>query len=175
MEKLKREIVAKQLGRNPDNLKDIVVYCSPSKKPAVVLTSPFSSDKGIFPTIYWLSCPYLVEEIFRIEDKGLVKKLTEKLKSDSEFKKEMMKTHEKYAERRLSMLLPEEIKKIKDKSKDMYKVIKESGVGGIMDKGGIKCLHAHYADYLVNGDNPAGKIISDKISWPKCCSCGDDS
>lgn len=162
------QVIKEQLEREPDNLLDIIKYC-PSGKPAVLLTVPFGEDQNVFPTIYWLSCPYLVKEVSKLEDKGLIKKLTLKLKKNKLFRKRMEREHEVYARKRMALLEQKKIDAIKKISPDIIKVLKNSGVGGIRDKNGIKCLHTHLADYMVNGENPVGEIVNQFVEWPKEC------
>ena len=52
-----------------------------------------------------------------------------------------------------------QLEELKEKNEGQYRVIKESGVGGIMDFSGIKCLHTHYAHYLVDSNNPVGELV----------------
>jgi len=69
----------------------------------------------------------------------------------------------------MNLLNEKMINSIKSKSLDILNVLENSGVGGIMDKGGLKCLHAHLADYLVNGLNPIGEIVYKFLQWPEEC------
>lgn len=166
------DIVKYQIGRYPENLSGIALYC-PFKKPAVLLTLPYSEENGIFPTIYWLSCPYLVKEVSRLEGEGLIKELSSSLKNNKDFREKLMNTHKRYAAKRLHLLSEEEQKKIKDKSIRMYDVLVKSGVGGIMEKDGVKCLHTHLADFLVNQDNILGEIVWEHTDWPEDCHICD--
>jgi len=163
-----RFIIKFQLGREPHNLIGIAKYC-PFNKPAVIITDPFSREYGVFPTTYWLSCPYLVKQVSRLEDKGIISELSKRLQDEQKFKREMKNAHRNYRQQRLQYLSDEDSKNIANISHDIIKVLKESGVGGIRDKKGIKCLHAHLADYLVNGQNPVGKLVWDKLDWPQEC------
>ena len=81
----------------------------------------------------------------------------------------MEKTHSKYAAIRKKLLSSEQLQKAENISEDLYKTLIESGVGGIRDKEGIKCLHTHLADYLINQINPVGEIVFTKIDWPEKC------
>ena len=56
-------LIKKQLGRSPDNLLGIARYC-PFGSPAVLVVKPYSKKGIVFPTTYWLSCPYLVKEVY---------------------------------------------------------------------------------------------------------------
>ncbi|MFW6022519.1 MAG: DUF501 domain-containing protein [Halanaerobiaceae bacterium] len=170
-----KKVIEYQLGRNPENLKNIALYC-PFQNPAVLRTIPYSIDYGIFPTMYWLSCPHLVREVSKLEDEGLVKKISRKLKNIPELQEEMKKAHQDYARKREELLTVKNRSKLKIKSEGMYKVIIESGVGGIIEKEGVKCLHTHLADFLVAGENPVGRMVWDLVEWPdKCEICNIDN
>mgnify|MGYP006271736855 FL=1 len=157
------KIIKKQLEREPDNLLEVVKRC-PFSYPAVLTVKPYENSI-VFPTTYWLSCPYFVKEVGKIEDKGLIQKLTLKLKNDREFRSSLKKAHQHYANKRLEYL----DKKLEELPDGIRDVIENSGVGGIIDKEGVKCLHTHLADYLVNGLNPVGEIVFNKLNWPDNC------
>lgn len=157
------QIIKKQLGRTPNNLIGVAREC-PFGYPAVLITNPYE-DGIVFPTTYWLSCPFLVKELGKIEDTGIIKDLTDRLKNDRELRKKLELAHKNYAEKRLSYLNCD----LDNLSEGIKKVITTSGVGGIVDKEGIKCLHTHLADYLVNGENPIGRIAFKKVDWPDNC------
>ncbi|MGM0409802.1 MAG: DUF501 domain-containing protein [Bacillota bacterium] len=157
------KLIKKQLGRKPDNLLEVKKRC-PFDYPAVLLVAPYKNSI-VFPTIYWLSCPYLVKEISKIEDKGMVKELTERLNNDNNFREKLKRAHQRYAKERLEYLDQD----LEDISAGIRDVLVNSGVGGIIDKKGIKCLHTHVADYLVNAKNIVGELVFNKIKWPKSC------
>ncbi len=67
-----------------------------------------------------------------------------------------------YAARRLA-LIPIEVRERMGgiEYPDRYQVLAESGVGGTRNpEGGVKCLHAHMADYLVHGENVIGAAVA---------------
>jgi uncharacterized protein len=163
-----QKIIKRQLGREPDNLGGVARYC-PSGKPAVLLTLPYSRQQGVFPTTYWLSCPYLVKEVSRLEDEGLIKSLTSRLNSDTEFKKALDNAHERYAKKRFSLLSDDYLEELNKESPSILQILRHSGIGGIRNKG-IKCLHAHLADYLVGAQNPVGEAIWQSLGWPDNCN-----
>ncbi|MFW6308574.1 MAG: DUF501 domain-containing protein [bacterium] len=165
-------IIKKQLDKEPENLRAVALRC-PQGNPVVLKTSPFSEKNGVFPTIYWLSCPFYGQHVSRLEDQGLVKNLTKKLQQDPEFALRLKEAHNRYARERFNLLNQEQIAKIKKISLDILVVLKNSGVGGIRDKKGIKCLHTHLADFLVNGQNPVGKKVIKKMPDLEDCPFQD--
>lgn len=162
------KIIELQLDRKINNFLVTAKYC-PFGFPAVVTVNPFVNNIAA-PTIYWLSCPYLSYEVDRLEaDSDLITELGNRFKNDQSFRYLMEEAHQKYAVSRKKLLSDEQLQKAKNISEDLYTTLIESGVGGIKDKDGIKCLHTHLADFLVNQFNPAGKIVFNKIDWPKNC------
>ena len=163
-----QKIVELQLDRKIENFFKTASYC-PFGFPAVVTVNPFVNNIPA-PTIYWLSCPYLRYEVDLLEgESNMISELVEMLKYDRKFKELMDETHKKYAVKRKKLLSAEQLQKAKKISEDLYNTLSESGVGGIKDKDGIKCLHTHLADYLVDGFNPVGKKVFEKVNWPKSC------
>lgn len=162
------EIVEMQLEREINNYLKTVFYC-PFDFPAVILVNPFINNI-VAPTIYWLSCPYLNYKIDVLEaETNLIDTLGQRLNTDSEFKHKVSSSHNRYSCQRRELLDESQLEKAKSISLDLYKTLVDSGVGGIKDKKGIKCLHTHLADYLVNRKNPVGKIVFNKIDWPQNC------
>ncbi len=161
-------IVEQQIKRKPEGMIRLSIKC-PFNYPAVIQVHPFF-NKRVFPTIYWLTCPYLVKEISILEENGWIKKMQAMVDSDLKWMKKMEKAHKNYAESRFEILDNEEKEMIKNISDDLYSTLKNSGIGGIKDKKGIKCLHSHLADYLVNRINPVGKTIFSQIGWPQDCN-----
>lgn len=163
-----KKIVELQLKRDINNFLKTEVSC-PFGFPAVVLVNPYKNNIPA-PTIYWLSCPYLNYKVDRLESESdLPVELQELLDKDPEFKKRMGKAHEKYAKMRKSLLNKEALNKAKSISEDLYKTLLNSGVGGIKNKEGIKCLHTHLAHFLLDKYNPVGKIVFENINWPENC------
>ncbi|MBM7557176.1 DUF501 domain-containing protein [Halanaerobacter jeridensis] len=158
IDKEEKEILKKQLDREPRNIVDIPVRCA-AGFPQVIVTAPILEDSdGIFPTTFWLTCPELNYRIAQLEDQGYVTRIKEKIDADAQLQEELIKAHEDYANYRVGLLTDEELNELQGENQGQYRVIKESGVGGIMDFEGIKCLHTHYAHYLVNQNNPVGRL-----------------
>ncbi len=163
-----QKIVELQLSRKVNNFSETAEYC-PFGFPAVVTVNPFVKNIAA-PTIYWLSCPYLSYEVDRLEaDSNLIAEFGERYQNEQQFRKSMEEAHQKYAASRRKLLSSEQLQQAKDISEDLHRTLIESGVGGIRDKEGIKCLHTHLADFLVSRFNPVGKIVFNKIEWPESC------
>lgn len=164
-----KKIVELQLDRKINNYQKTAKFC-PFDFPAVILVNPYK-NKIPAPTIYWLSCPYLNYKVDRLEaESSLIDELVNKMKNDSDFKRSIEASHQEYAFKRRQILETKQLEAAKQLSLDLYDTLLNSGVGGIRDRGGIKCLHTHLADYLVNESNPVGEIVYNLVEWPETCS-----
>lgn len=160
-----KAVIARQLGRQPRNLVGVAVRC-PAGHPQVIVTHPVMYHDGVypevFPTLYWLSCPRLVKEVSRLEGAGVIEDIQEAIFHNPELQEELNEEHRQYAEERLALVKNVTLNPLKEEYPAQYDVLVHSGVGGIMDKG-IKCLHTHFADYLVHGKNPVGRLVAEKL------------
>lgn len=159
-----RAIIAEQLGRQPRNLLGIAARC-PNEQPRVIVTHPviFHGEyPEVFPTLYWLTCPTQVKEISRLEGMGAIEEIQNLVFADTELKEQLIEAYHNYAEQRLALVKEPTLKLLRERHPAQYEVLVHSGVGGIMNQG-IKCLHAHYADYLINNNNPVGRLTAERL------------
>ncbi|MDI9412448.1 MAG: DUF501 domain-containing protein [Bacillota bacterium] len=171
-------MIKEQLGREPRGVLGVSSFCKHGHV-QVIVNRPLSAsgtELEIFPTLYWLTCPYLRKEIALLEGEGLIAEFEELIKEDSQFAEALKKNHEDYAKRRLS-LIPSEVQgRLKEEYPERYQVLAESGVGGIRSPEGVKCLHTHVADYLVHGENVIGAKVIEKLNQSLACvegQCGE--
>lgn len=162
------KIIKGQLDNSAENVIKAIKYC-PTNYPMIILVHPFYNQKP-FPTIYWLSCPVLKEKIFELEDTGYIQELKQKKNQIDEFRNELDNSHRRYAQVRIKLLSKNELENAKKMSEDLFEMLMESGVAGIREKEGIKCLHGHYADYIVGGNNPVGREVAKIIDVPSNCN-----
>jgi len=154
------KLIEKQLGRNPRSVLKVLKRCGEGY-PQVILSSPVLEDGTPFPTIFWLTCPFLIKEVSRLEGKGLIKHLQSRIKEDGSFRLELNEAHDDYRGKRAE--LPGFRK---DKCND-------TGIAGISNLNNLKCLHAHFAHYLATGLNPVGKLVGSYIEEVDGCDeCG---
>lgn len=169
--------VTRQLGRVPRGLL-AVVRRSRCGFPQVVLTAPLFVRKGssgaaerdervsVFPTQFWLTCPLLYEAISLLEAEGWIQRLEERLRGDPAFQRAMEESHRGAAAFRVSLVPPQWRARLQDpRYRGQWSVLARSGVAGIREAaagraGGIKCLHAHYADWVGRGQNPVGAWVA---------------
>ncbi len=149
-----RSVVERQLGRPPRAFSRVVVRC-PFGRPAV--TEQRSHDDGgePFPTTYWLTCPYLVAAVSRVEAAGGVERWSRAAASDPDLGASVAEAH-----RRQRDLRPE----------------LDLGVGGARPgAGGLKCLHAHVAFALAQPGYELGDRVVAELGalWPASCCTPD--
>jgi hypothetical protein len=148
-----RAVVERQIGRPPRAFRRVVVRC-PYGKPAVTEQAPFDESGEPFPTTYYLTCPYLVAAIARLEAAGGVERWSRRVRDDPELRASGERAHEE--QRRLRPELP-------------------GGIGGQTRTGGLKCLHAHAAFALARSGYELGERILAEVDprWPAtCCTRG---
>lgn len=136
-----RAAVGAQLGREPRAIRAVAHRC-PCGNPDVVQTSPALPDGTPFPTLYYLTCPRAASAIGTLEASGLMREMTERLKTDPDLAAEYQAAHESYLATR------EEIGHVD--------VIAGISAGGMPNR--VKCLHVLIGHSLAVGPgvNPLG-------------------
>lgn len=124
---------------------------------------------SVFPTQFWLTCPLLYEAISALEAEGWIQRWEERLQGDGALRQAMAEAHRGAAAFRLSLVPPAWREKLHDpRFRGHWSVLARSGVAGIREAaagrfGGIKCLHAHYADWVGRGQNPVGEWVAHQL------------
>ena len=154
-----REILAEQLDRLPRGLVGVGARCA-CGKPAVTVTLPRLPEGSPFPTVFYLSLPFLVREASRLEANGVMGEFNELLAQDDDLRAAYLRAHESYVERRGILGDVPEIAGI--------------SAGGMPNR--VKCVHAlvGYSISVGPGVCPIGDMALDMIGWdPAVCRCGD--
>jgi hypothetical protein len=119
--------------------------------PAVLRVRPALDDGTPFPTLFWLSCPLAGKHVARIEARGEMAGLNERLAAEPELAAAYGAAHERYLATR-DQLGP--------------KVPKDPSAGGM--PGRVKCLHSLYAHHLATRDNPIGEWVAEQVEPMPC-------
>ena len=84
----------------------------------------------------------------------------------------MQASHAATAQLRLRLAPAQDVRALAEASPRQYQALAESGVAGMRALDGVKCLHAHLADYL--GRSKANPMRSTRSGarWPGSCSAG---
>jgi len=109
-----------------------------------------------FPTLYWLTCPFLSREIGHLEAAGWVKQLEARMAEEPELRSAMHEAHQRTWSRRDQLLSSEE--KAALAADGTLVGLEGRGIGGISDWDRLKCLHLHAAHALAD-ENPTGSIV----------------
>lgn len=162
-------VLERQLGRKPRAVAAVAARCR-CGKPLVIVNRPVSEDASgklsVFPTLFWLTSPYLVREVSALEAEGWIARLEERLAADPEWAQAMKASHAASAALRLKLASERELEMLRAASPRQYQVLAESGVAGMRTTSGVKCLHAHLADYLARrrmdpgAVNPIGREVA---------------
>jgi hypothetical protein len=155
--------VAAQLGREPRGTLDVVTRC-PHGYPQVLRVHPMIEGKP-FPTLYWLSCPFLVREVGRLEADGGCRRLAERMRTDPHLHAAMERAHDRYARDRAERITTKELGLMQKGGRSLG--LSDRGIGGIRDRAHLKCLHLHVAHALAD-ENPIGTIVLRQLT---ACSC----
>jgi hypothetical protein len=147
------DVMALQIGRPLRATSTVLRRCSLGL-PIVAQVPPILDTGEPFPTRYWLTCPLAHRRIARIEAAGGVREVQTRLERDPAFAAAVDAAHSRYAEER-DAAVP---------SGARHRPT--GGVGG--SSGGVKCLHAHYADFAAGNDNPIGRGVHVEMGEPRC-------
>ncbi|NCO65543.1 MAG: DUF501 domain-containing protein [Candidatus Aquicultor secundus] len=159
-----------QLKRKPRGLKKIASRCA-FGCPQVVETHAFIEDAKPFPTLYWLTCPLKVKAVSRMEDDDWAERLRERIAVDSELRERLECAQEDYKLRRRAGTGTDIDKDIDEETSVAGHPVFETGVGGVHNLNAVKCLHAHYAHYLADGNNPIGELVEKELSGSTGLEC----
>jgi len=110
-------------------------------RPVVIENEPHLRDGTPMPTLFWLVDPELHDAVSRLESDGGVHRFEELVDEN-----ELRRAHDEYATRRQLAAVRADL------------VQASGGVGGT--RVGVKCLHAHLANYLVGAEDPVGSLVA---------------
>ncbi|HEY5010000.1 MAG TPA: DUF501 domain-containing protein [Acidimicrobiales bacterium] len=139
--------VALYLGRPLAGRCAVVVRRSDGR-PVVSENEPHLRDGTPMPTLFWLVDPELHDAVSRLEGAGGVHRFEDLVDADA-----LAATHEAYAERRRRATVRTEGAQ------------PSGGVGGT--RVGVKCLHAHLANFLVGANDPVGELVAGEVGLPE--------
>lgn len=126
------------IGRPPRGPYEVTVRLGPDSEPAVLKTSPILEDGSPMPTRFYLVHPTLVAAVSSLESAGAVRAADVEVDPVA-----LSATHDAYAAERDAAL-----------PADYDGPRPYGGVGGT--RRGVKCLHAHVANWMVGRDDPVG-------------------
>jgi hypothetical protein len=116
--------------------------------PVIIENEPHLRDGTPMPTLFWLVDKELHEAVSRLEGSGGVHRYEELVDAD-----QLQRAHDDYARRRSAATVRHDA------------VQPTGGVGGT--RVGVKCLHAHLANFLVGADDPVGALVALDVAVPE--------
>ncbi|MGI9584508.1 MAG: DUF501 domain-containing protein [Acidimicrobiia bacterium] len=149
-----RRAVEIQIGRPPRSRVVVEARCHLGL-PIVIEVPPILDDGTPFPTTHWLTCPLAMLRISRIESAGGVRDADRLLVEDAQLASDFDETSARYSADR-ETLMPQ----------GWAGPRPSGGVGG--SRGGVKCLHAQFADTAAGNNNPIGGRVADDINPLNC-------
>lgn len=149
-----RSVVECQIGR-PTRSPVVVESRCHLELPVVIGVPPILDDGTPFPTTHWLTCPLATLRVSRLESAGGVRDADERIAADDAFAKVFDEAMKRYGKHRDS-LIPLSWEGPRP----------SGGIAG--SRGGVKCLHAQYADTAAGNDNPVGAGVAGDIEPLDC-------
>jgi hypothetical protein len=152
-----------QLGREPRGLRAVAHRCA-CGLPDVVETAPRLPDGTPFPTLYYLTCPRAASAIGTLEASGLMREMTERLRSDARLAEAYEAAHRDYLDRRSAAARAAGVEPLPEGTQS---------AGGMPSR--VKCLHALVAHELAApGANPLGREALDALpDWSLAGGCAE--
>ena len=136
--------VTELLGRKPQGDFEVILRDA-SDSPIVVKNEPLLFDGTPMPTRYWLVGSKEHTAVSRLESAGFIDLAESEVDAE-----ELRLTHERYAAERDSAI-----------PKDHTGPRPHGGVAGT--RVGVKCLHAHYANWLVDKTDVVGQWVDRRL------------
>ena len=141
-----RRVVSWQLGRPARPFRRVSVRC-PYGFPAVTEQAPYGDDGTPFPTTYYLTCPWLVAAVARLEAAGGVERWSRAAEDDPALGESLARADREQRELRPQL---------------------DVGIAGTRAPGKLKCLHAHAAFALARPGYDLGEAIVEEAG-PRWC------
>jgi uncharacterized protein len=156
-----RDLVARQLGREPRAFAAVAARC-PFGRPAAIRQRSYLDSGEPFPTTFYLTCPAAVAAIGRLEDAGGVGRYQRLIAEDPQ----AGESYRQATELQRSLRAP--APRMLDDGVSLC-----LGIGGTARDGAVKCLHAHAAFALgVPGYALGARILAEAAPlYPdECCT-----
>jgi uncharacterized protein len=156
-----------QAGRSLRGLVDVAARC-PAGHPCVVTCYPLQrrGDRiAPFPTLYWLTCPRLRQAVSHLERDGVITAIQLEVDRDTSARDELLRNHDDYIARRWQLISPEDRHLVE--SIGLAAEMNSRGIGGMLNRAAVKCLHVHLAHHLASG-NVIGRWLVERYGVSPC-------
>ncbi len=155
------------MGRRPRGLRAVEARCAWGHPTVISVDPVLPGPRGPepFPTLFWLTCPVLREQIARAEAGGGVREMEALVEGDASLAGAVAADHDRCASERAGLLRGPAREGAR--TRGFLPVLDGSGVAGSRDRRHVKCLHAHYAFHLARG-GALGPILASRYGLAEC-------
>jgi hypothetical protein len=160
------DVTERQLGRRATGMAGVSARCSYGVPVALLCPPIIIREDGKaepFPTMYWLTCPYLREKIGALEGGEAFASIRRRINGNQGFRNEVLSFSEAYKAQRVEMFgqLSGHVRSML--SEKATADLLESGPGGAKRPENLKCLHICLANRLSGMSDPIGAVILDLL------------
>jgi len=139
------QLVTLQIGRPPRGDWQVAARCGRGA-PLVIEVGPVLEDSSLFPTTWWLTCPWLCEVVSALESDGACGEWTARVSADATLAAAVLVADEEY-------------RRARAQSVGGADPCSGRGVAGQADPLAVKCLHARVAAALAGNSDPVGRAV----------------
>ncbi|MCX7831516.1 MAG: DUF501 domain-containing protein [Actinobacteria bacterium] len=152
------EFFKKVTGRYPHPDSVVLKRCR-FGKPVAFASMPVSYGEP-FPTMFWLTCPYLLKLCGKLESALLHRTLEAEIERTERLRKEFYEAQMKMINIRKEVARATFL--------DLPRSVLETGIGGVRNLMRVKCLHAHMAASFAGIESPVTKALYESITVFEC-------
>lgn len=163
------DIISRQINSKMVSIAGIVCRCRHGH-PRVVLLKPDNKRHLYYTALsnpLWLTCPHLNKKIHQLESRGLISKIQNILQNNPSMKHTMELAHAD-----LYYLRKKLFKQFCNKPTESDNQVLYTGIGGTRCTSSVKCLHLHYAHYMICSSNSIGYMIHRLLNERTACEEG---
>ena len=153
------EVVALQIGRPPRGDWNVAMRCGLGA-PCVIAVGPVLEDGSLFPTAWWLTCPWLAEAVSALESAGECAEWAARVSADVTLAAAVLAADQEYRGARAALA-------------DGEDPCAGRGMAGQADPLAVKCLHARVAAALAGNPDPIGMALLAALSVDRPPLCPD--
>ncbi|MDP2234749.1 MAG: DUF501 domain-containing protein [Actinomycetota bacterium] len=146
-------MLALQIGRAPRSPWRTAVRCG-FGHPSVIASPSRLEDGTPFPTLMWLTCPWLVEHVGEAESAGATTKWAQRASTEPELADALTAADAA-------------VRVLRAGESGGDDACAGTGIAGQRDPLGVKCLHAHVALVLAGVADPIGGAVLGQVE-PEC-------
>lgn len=146
------------VGRKPSAVFAVLKRCR-FGHPVAFASLPLKGNEP-FPTVFWLTCPYLMKICGKLEAALFHKNIESEIEKSEKLKHEFRDAHRKMKEIRQKLAEAASI--------EIPPSVMNTGIAGVRNTSSVKCLHAHLAAALAGIESPVSRALYEAITVFEC-------